>query len=198
MALYGEARDISLFRHINRELIHNIISQQCVLYKYDIEETKVNIYGESAAQKYYHPPVLLYCLIELSGQGYQSDEFGPNFNWTPTFRFLKDDLLAPTKGLPTAQNDNPYGANIVPQVGDIIMYQKAYYEIDNVVIANFFVGKDPAYPFNDDNGNNYPASPLNPNPLPETDLDRFGYNVDVICNTHYVPADKVQIQVERF
>ena len=39
MALYGEARDISLFRHINRELIHNIISQQCVLYKYDIEET---------------------------------------------------------------------------------------------------------------------------------------------------------------
>jgi hypothetical protein len=28
-------------------------------------------------------------------------------------------------------NDNPYGANIVPQVGDIIMYQKGYFEIDN-------------------------------------------------------------------
>ena len=46
MALYGEARDISLFRHFNRELMGNIISQQCVYYKYDIEETKVNIYGE--------------------------------------------------------------------------------------------------------------------------------------------------------
>jgi len=181
MALYGEARDISLFRHINRELMHNIISQQCVLYKYDIEETKVNIYGESAAQKYYHPPVLLYCLIELAGQGYQDSDFGPNFNWNPTFRFLRDDLLA-------VSNDNPNGANIVPQVGDIIMYQEAYYEVDSTTIANFFVGKDPDYPFTDDNGNN---------PL-ETDLGDFGYNVDVICQTHYVPADKVQIQLERF
>ena len=46
MALYGEARDISLFRHINRELMGNIISQQCIYYKYDIEDTKVNIYGK--------------------------------------------------------------------------------------------------------------------------------------------------------
>ena len=64
MALYGGARDMSLFRNINREVMHNIISQQCVLYKYDLEETKVNIYGEAANEKYYHPPVLLYCLIE--------------------------------------------------------------------------------------------------------------------------------------
>ena len=55
MALYGEARDVSLFRNINRELMHNIISQQCVLYKYDVAETKVNIYGEGAEQVFYHP-----------------------------------------------------------------------------------------------------------------------------------------------
>ncbi len=43
MALYGEARDISFFRNINRELMGNIISQQCVYYKYELGETKVNI-----------------------------------------------------------------------------------------------------------------------------------------------------------
>lgn len=180
MALYGEARDISMFRHVNRELMHNIISQQCVLYKYDIEETKVNIYGEASTDKYYHPPILLYCLIENPEQIYTGEEFGPDFSWKPTFRFLRDDLLS-------VSNDNPHGANVVPEVGDIIMYQKGYYEIDTISIADFFVGKDPAYPFTDDNGNN---------PL-ETDLDRFGYNVSVICQTHHVPADKVGLTIER-
>ena len=181
MALFGEARDISLFRHINRELMHNIISQQCVLYKYDIEETKVNIYGEAATNKYYHPPVLLYALIEVPDQAFADSEFGPNFTWKPIFRFLRDDLLS-------VSNDNPNGANIVPEEGDIIMYQKSYFEVDNINFAQFFVGKDPAYPFTDANGNN---------PL-ETDLDRFGYNIAVACQTHYVPSDKVGITIERF
>ena len=68
------------------------------------------------------------------------------------------------------------------------MYHQSYFQIDTVNISQYFVGKDPAYDFKDDNGIN---------PL-ESDLDRFGYNVSVICETHYVPADKVQIQLERF
>ena len=58
MALYGGARDISFFRNINRELMGNIISQQCVYYKFDLGETKVNIYGEASKGKYYHPPII--------------------------------------------------------------------------------------------------------------------------------------------
>jgi len=188
MALFGEARDISLFRHVNRELMHNIISQQCVLYKYDLDETRVNIYGEASTEKFYHPPVLLYCLIETPQQDFPENEFGPDFSWNPTFRFLKDDLLPSTKGLEEYYNDNPNGANLVTEVGDIIMYQKSFFQIDTVNISQFFVGKDPAYDFKDDQGNN---------PL-ETDLNRFGYNISVICETHNVPADKVQIQLERF
>ena len=188
MALYGGARDMSLFRNINRELMHNIISQQCVLYKYDLDETQVNIYGEASTEKFYHPPVLLYCLIDTPSQQFPESEFGPNFNWNPTFKFLKDDLLASTSGSCEEDNDNPNGANLVTEVGDIIMYQQAYFQIDTVNISKYFVGKDPAYDFKDDSGNN---------PL-EDDLNRFGYNVSVICETHYVPADKVQIQLERF
>jgi hypothetical protein len=63
MALYGSQRDVSLLRHINRELIGDIISQECAYYKFKIEETNVNLYGEAAGAKYYYPPVLLNCLI---------------------------------------------------------------------------------------------------------------------------------------
>ena len=191
MALYGEARDISMFRYINRELMHNIISQECVLYKFNLDETKVNVYGEASSNKYYNRPVILYCLVETPNQDSPVSDLGVSFSWKPTFRFLADDLYS-------ASLDNPYGANIVPQVGDIIMYQKAYYEIDSTSEYQLFVGKDPDYPFDDSTGQNVPAAPLNINPLPETDLNRFGYNVSVICQTHYVPADKVQITLERF
>ena len=190
MALYGEARDISMFRYINRELMHNIISQECVLYKFNLDETKVNVYGEASSNKYYNRPVILYCLIELPSAEWPSGDQGVNFNFKPTFKFLRDDLYS-------ASLDNPYGANIVPQVGDVIMYQKGYYEIDSTSEYQLFVGKDPDYPFNDSTGQNVPAAPLNINPLPETDLNRFGYNVSVICQTHYIPADKVGITLER-
>ena len=52
MALYGSQRDFSLIRHINRELIGDIMSQQCAYYKLRLEETKVNLYGEAAGAKY--------------------------------------------------------------------------------------------------------------------------------------------------
>ena len=64
MALYGSQRDFSLIRHINRELIGDIMSQQCAYYKLRLEETKVNLYGEAAGAKYYHAPVLLSAIID--------------------------------------------------------------------------------------------------------------------------------------
>ena len=46
MALFGSSRDVSFVRKMNRELMGNIISQQCAFYKYRLVETKVNLYGE--------------------------------------------------------------------------------------------------------------------------------------------------------
>ena len=47
MALYGGSRDVSLLRSINREVIHDIISQQAAFYKFELEENNTNIYGEA-------------------------------------------------------------------------------------------------------------------------------------------------------
>jgi len=169
MALYGGARDISLFQKVNRELMGNIITQQCVYYKLRLNETKVNMYGEAAGARYYFEPVIFNALIERGDQEYPDDDIlGVNFNRSLDFKFLRDDLI---------------DADVVPEVGDIIMYYEGYYEVDSTVGNQYFVGKDPRYPYN--------TNPLNPG------LENFGANLSIICKTHYTPADKVQITKER-
>ena len=169
MALYGGARDISLFQKVNRELMGNIITQQCVYYKLRLNETKVNMYGEAAGARYYKEPVIFNALIERGDQEYPDDDIlGVNFNRSLDFKFFRDDLVE---------------ADVVPEVGDIIMYYEGYYEVDSTVGNQYFVGKDPRYPYN--------TNPLNPG------LENFGANLSIICKSHYTPADKVQITKEK-
>jgi hypothetical protein len=173
MALYGQKRDISMFRFVNRELMHKIISQQVVFYKYNVTTTKVNMYGESVEGRNFADPILLFALIETSQFENPVSDFGADFKWNVTYKFLKDDLVE---------------SNVYPELGDIIMFQNGYWEIDNVSTAQFFMGKDPEYPYLDGAGNN---------PY-ETDLGDFGYSVSVICNCHYTPSDKINIELSRF
>jgi hypothetical protein len=194
MALYGQARDISMFRYINRELMGNIISQQAAFYKLRLSQTNFNMYGEAAEQKYYDGPILLYTLIDLPDQEWSTDDLGVNFNWKPTFRFLRDDLL---NKLEDYNEDTIYGANLVPQPGDIILYETAYYEVTGTNAAQYFVGKDPDYPNKPQPANPAGATYPLPSPLWNPGLDEFGYNVSIICQTTYVPADKVGITFER-
>ena len=194
MALFGQARDISMFRYVNRELMGNIISQQAAFYKLRLNQTNFNMYGEAAEQKYYDGPILLYTLIDLPDQEFPTDDMGVSFNWKPTFKFLRDDLLDKLKDY---NEDTIYGANLVPQVGDVILYETSYYEVINTNAAQYFVGKDPDYP-NSPQPSNPPGAtyPL-PSPLWNPGLDEFGYNVSIICQTAYIPADKVGITFER-
>jgi hypothetical protein len=172
MALYGQKRDISMFRFVNRELMHKIISQQVVFYKYKVAETKVNMYGEASTGRNFVEPVLLFSLIETNSFEYPVSDLGVDFTWAIIFKFLRDDLV---------------DANVYPEIGDVIMWQNGYWEIDNVNTTQFFVGKDPEYPYLDAEGNN---------PY-ETDLGNFGYNVSVICTAHYVPSDRLNIELSR-
>lgn len=168
MALFGSSRDISMFRKVNRELLGDIINQQIAYYKYNLNQTRVNMYGENVEGKYYIGPVLLNCLIERNDQAFPTSDLGPDLVWGIKVAFLRDDLVA---------------ASVVPQVGDIIMYQEGYFEVDNIISNQQFVGKDPDYP--------YSVNPLNPG------LENFGYNVSIVCEAHYVPQDKVNITKAR-
>ena len=193
MALFGTARDVSLFRHMSRELMADIITEQCGYYKYKLEETKINLYGEAAHEKYYMGPVLLNVLVERTDNVYPETDLGTDYDKEVQFSFLRDDLL--DKNQEFNQFDNKgnsytglpgtgYGADLVPQVGDIIMYNEGYYEVHETIANQYFVGKNPDYP-------NSP-NPYNPG------LDEYGWNTSVIVKTHYVPADKVGITRERY
>jgi hypothetical protein len=169
MALFGSSSDISMFRKINRELLGDIITQQCVVYKFRLEETNINIYGEAAEEKYYEGPTLVNCLIERPDPTYTETEMGPDYTRQVNFRFLRDDLV---------------DASLLLEVGDIFLYEELYFEVHNVMDNQLFVGKDPDYP-NETN-------PLNPG------LANFGTNVSIICSTHQIPADRVGITKERY
>ena len=164
--MFGRQRDVSLFRHINRELINNIITQQIGYYKYQVEDTTNNIYGETP-ERFFIDPVLLNCLITRGDQVWSDPAIGSEFGVDEVrnlgFAFLRDDLK---------------DASVSPQVGDIIMWYEGYYEVDSIVSNQLFVGKDPDYAYSEG-------------------MDEFGYDVSIICQTHYVPADKLGITKER-
>ena len=66
MALFGSSRDVSFVRRLNRELMGNIISQECAFYKYKIAETKVNMYGEASTGRLFDGPILFNAIITPS------------------------------------------------------------------------------------------------------------------------------------
>ena len=106
------------------------------------------------------------------------------YNQAIDFKFLRDDLLNRSKDFNIDYDQADYfGADLVPEVGDIIMYYEGYYEVDDVVGNQYFVGKDPDYP--------YDTNPINPG------LENFGSDLSIICKTHYTPVDKIQLEKGR-
>lgn len=126
------------------------------------------MYGESSNGKFFDGPVLLNALITVGDNTSPTSDLGVNFDWPVSFAFLRDDLV---------------DANLHPEVGDIILYQESYWEVDNTNTTQFWAGKDPDYPNE--------INPLNPG------LVEFGYNVSVTCECHYVPSDRINIQRTR-
>jgi|TARA_R110002012_G_scaffold112280_2_gene257800 hypothetical protein len=169
MAMFTGVRDWSLMRNFNREVMGNIITQQCAIYQFKLEETKVNIYGEAAEEKYYNGPFLFNVLMDRGDQDFSLNNEGVQFDQSINFYFLRDDLVE---------------KDVVPRVGDIILFEEGYYGVQSTIANQYWGGKNPEYPNNDSDGT---PNPLNPG------LEKFGNNVSILVSTYYIPADKVAI-----
>ena len=161
MSIFGSQRDFALIRRMNREVLQDIVQQEAAYYKFSLEDTQANIYGESL-EKTFLPPVLLNCLVTRGDQTMTADEFGGDLTRENSFAFLRDDLV---------------DASLIPEVGDIIMWQEDYYEVDNVTENELFWGKDPSYNFGR-----------------STD---YGTSISIICRAHLTRADKLGILPSR-
>jgi len=117
-------RDLQLFRSLARELVDTVIENTCVLFKINLNETRVNLYGEST-NKTWHPGVELYVLIDKEPETAVYEGFGSDNQQNITFKF--DRLLCEER-------------NAYPEIGDVIYFDNSYYEIDNTNEVQFVGG----------------------------------------------------------
>jgi hypothetical protein len=129
MALFGKKRDISLFHTVNNELLKDIIQTEVAYYKFALEQTTSNVYGESMGKNYYEP-LKIACLINRDDQSWSSDDFGSDVNQSIAFSFLKNELKI---------------INLTPEVGDIVLFRNNFFEINSKNENQLILGRDPDY-----------------------------------------------------
>ena len=162
MALFGTVRDAGMQIGVAHEFVNNVVTQQVGYYKVVLPDTQPNVYGE-ALVKSYIGPVLLNTLIVRGDFTMVTDSFGPDSRREVQFRFLKVDLEY---------------ANIVPETGDIVMYNELYYEVDNTNENQYFLGKDPAYAYSEG-------------------LGEFGASISIILFAHLTSPERLGITQQR-
>jgi len=124
MPKFLQTRDIEFFKSIARELVDDVVQNTIILFKINMNETKVNIYGESLNKTWY-PGVELYALYSKSPEDIVYEGFGPDMQQNITFKL--DRIMCEEK-------------DVYPEVGDIIFFDTSYYEIDNTNEIQFIGG----------------------------------------------------------
>ena len=158
MALFGKSRDINLFHTINSELLKDIIQTEVAYYKFALTQTTSNVYGESMGKVYYEP-IKIACLIDRQDEAWSSDDFGSDMNQNIGFKFLKYELQT---------------INLVPQVGDILLFRNNFYEADSKSENQLFMGRDPDYALS-------------------TETIEHGDSFSIIINTHLSRVEKLNL-----
>ena len=158
MALFGKSRDISLFHNLNNELLKDIIQTEVAYYKFALEQTNINVYGEAPGKNYYEP-IKIACLINREDQSWSSDDFGSDINQTVGFSFLKNELL---------------NINLIPEVGDLLLFRNNFYEIDSRVENQLIMGRDKDYA------------------ISKETID-FGESFSISVNTHISRVEKLNL-----
>lgn len=115
-----------MMNSLNGELLSSIIEQTVVIYRIDAESTQENMYGESL-NKFYYDGIEIQCLVENDPESTIYEGFGPDVKKGTVFKFHQK--LCEIK-------------DIYPQIGDIVAWENAYFEIENVV-ENQFLGGQP-------------------------------------------------------
>jgi hypothetical protein len=115
MPKFVSDRDVSFFKGIARELVDDVIQNALVLFKINLNETKINIYGESMNKTWY-PGVEVFGLIDKEPETTTYEGFGADTNQSITFKL--DRWMLEEK-------------SIYPEVGDVIFWNQSYFEIDN-------------------------------------------------------------------
>ena len=147
MALFGGMRDAKFLASINSELLNAIVDTEIEFFKLVVESSNSNIYGETESKSYYDS-ILIHCLITKESKTANMDDYGHTYTRTAQFGISRDILEK---------------AGFYPEVGDIVLWDNEYYELDNVDANQYFVGKNP---------DTWPNGA------------QHGYSVSILCDAH--------------
>lgn len=164
MPLYGKHHDVNLVKSLNREITNVIIGQEIGYYKHKIDQINTNVYGESST-KTFIGPVLIQCLIQRGDFDWKVKDSSnlPDIDRSFEFRFVREDLTE---------------ADVLPEVGDVILYNEDYYEVDATNENRLFTGKDQQYSYS----------------IATAD---FGASLHIICKAHLSRIEKLGIVKDR-
>lgn len=117
MPLFLREKDLNLFNTISQGLVEGVVETAVYLYKLAVSSMKEDdLYGDDI-NKVYYSPVTIYGLIAHDDEVTEYSEVGVDTNQTITANFQRDILKT---------------ANIYPEIGDILEWNKSYYEIHDI------------------------------------------------------------------
>ena len=129
MAKFVSSKDFAFFQHVNKEISADIVDTSVILYKLNLDYINTNIYGEST-EKISYTGVEIPAFIDYSpNEAINEADFGIDQTQQAEFRFVRSILEE---------------RHVYPEIGDIVGYNDAFYEIDNIQEVQLIAGR-PGY-----------------------------------------------------
>jgi len=153
MPKFFNAKDLDFIKSISEEVVDYVVEQAVVLFKVSVGETKTNLYGESLG-KIWHEPATLMCIVDREPSNVVYEGFGADKQQAVEFRFNRQRLREISHSIPKVRDVNgtlvPVGAIQneqygYPEIGDVILFDGTYYEIDNVRQSQVIGGSPEIY-----------------------------------------------------
>jgi len=119
-------KEFDLINSMNEELIDEIVGQSVDVYKLSIDNTEENMYGESTT-KYYDVGFRVNCLLQYNEPEITQDEFGVDVSGDIEMFFQRQNLASGS-------------LNFYPEVGDIVDWNDAYWEINGTTEPQLIAG----------------------------------------------------------
>ena len=140
MPKFFNAKDLDFIKTISEEVVDYVVEQAVTLFKVSVGETKTNLYGESLG-KIWRAPSTMMAIVDREPINVTYEGFGADKQGTVEFRFNRQRLREESYAVPKVRDINgtlvPTEAiqNLTagyPEIGDVILYDTIYYEVDNV------------------------------------------------------------------
>ena len=153
MPKFFNAKDLDFIKTISEEIVDYVVEQAVTLFKVSVGETKTNLYGESLGKVWREPSTLM-AIVDREPINIVYEGFGADRQGTVEFRFNRQRLREESYAVPKVRDINgtlvPTEAiqNLTvgyPEVGDIVLYDQIYYEIDNVREPQWIGGSPEIY-----------------------------------------------------